>query len=101
MFIDMEPILIKFVVLRVSDNRKSLKTFLKMFIALRDLNATWSTVVFTGAYGTIVRSYTESEAASEHVWKWSSAICSFGGSCTFLVDVRHAKRLQISTDKEI
>ena len=40
MFIDMEPILIKFVVLRFSDNRKSLKTFLKMFIALRDLNAT-------------------------------------------------------------
>ena len=39
MFIDMESTLIKFVVLRFSDKRKSLKTFLKMFIALRDLNA--------------------------------------------------------------
>ena len=39
MFIDMESILIKFVVLRFSDKRESLKTFLKMSIALRDLNA--------------------------------------------------------------
>ena len=34
----MESILIKFVMFRVSDKRESLKTFLKMSFALRDLN---------------------------------------------------------------
>ena len=113
MFIDMESILIKFVVLRFSDKRESLKTFFENVYCFERFKCshflhyyteeivTWSAVVFSASYVTILRDYTKSEAASEHVWKWSSAVCSFDGSCTFLVDVHHAEGLQFSTVKEI